>query len=244
MNKSNYILITPCKNEELSLPKLIKSLLNQTILPKLWVIVNDGSTDSSRSIMLSYCNKYDWIKILDLPSAPRDSFYRYAEVCRAGFEFVRRLAEQKNIEYQFMGLVDADNILEKLVYEKLIKSLNTNDKLGLVSGGIYYQNGKNIERSQETIGKKELFGTPRLWKEQCFLESGGYQLINAPDVVSSIKCVMNGWDIKQVTDAQAIQTRRTYSSEGLFNGWYRNGASQYIIGIPPFFAFLKSCEPK
>ena len=41
---------------------------------------------------------------------------------------------------------------------------------------------------------------------------------------------------------QAIQTRRTFSEEGLFKGWYKNGASQYIIGIPPYFALLKSVK--
>ena len=51
---------------------------------------------------------------------------------------------------------------------------------------------------------------------------------------------MNGWGIKQIADAQAIQTRLTFSAEGLFKEWYRNGTSQYIIGIHPFFALLKS----
>ena len=96
-----YILITPCKNEEQSLPEFMQSVINQTIQPKLWVIVNDGSTDKSKSIILSYCNDYPWIQIVDLPEMPRDSFLRYAYVCRVGFDHAIKVASRNDIDYNF-----------------------------------------------------------------------------------------------------------------------------------------------
>ncbi len=236
--KNNYLLMTPCKNEEDSLLGLIESVLGQTIKPILWVIVNDGSTDKSRLIMTPFLKKYPWIRVLDLPGGTRDSFYRYSEVCKSGFDFVIDVAKQENIVYSYIGLVDADIVLENNVYEKLIDSFCENNKIGLVSGGIYYKdkNGITLEKN------KEIFGTPRLWKKQCFIDSGGYLLVNTPDVVSSIKCILSGWDIKQVIDAVAIQTRPTFSANGLFKGWIGNGRSQYTIGFNPLHALIKSIK--
>ena len=88
MITQNYLLMTPCKNEEDSLPGLIDSVLGQTIKPHLWVIVNDGSTDKSRLIIKSFLKENPWIRVLDLPGGTRDSFYRYSDVCRSGFNFV------------------------------------------------------------------------------------------------------------------------------------------------------------
>ena len=42
-----YIIITPAKDEEENLPNLISSIVKQSIQPLLWLIVDDGSVDST-----------------------------------------------------------------------------------------------------------------------------------------------------------------------------------------------------
>ena len=59
-----YILATPCKNEEKSLPELAKSIINQTVTPNLWLIVNDSSTDRSAEILRDLETKYGWIRVV------------------------------------------------------------------------------------------------------------------------------------------------------------------------------------
>ena len=235
---NNYLLVTPCKDEEDSLHKLFNSVLHQTIQPRLWVIVNDGSKDKSKSIIESFCNQYSWIHIINLKAKPRDSFFHYSFVCNEGFNYVLRLAEKKSISFKFSGLTDADIILENSVFEKLVDELIKNAKLGLVSGGIYYELSGELELEHN----KELFGTPRLWKKNCFFQTGGYQLTYTPDIVSNIKCLMNGWMTKQVKDAIAIQTRKTFSAEGLWKGWKNNGFANYKIGFHPIFSLIKSIK--
>jgi len=46
-----YVLITAARNEEAYIEKTIKSVISQTILPKKWVIVSDGSTDRTDEIV-------------------------------------------------------------------------------------------------------------------------------------------------------------------------------------------------
>ena len=69
---SKYILITPVKNEEENLPNLIQSVVEQTIKPVLWVIVDDGSTDRSPEIIKEAQKKYSWIQSIRLESKSRE----------------------------------------------------------------------------------------------------------------------------------------------------------------------------
>jgi glycosyltransferase involved in cell wall biosynthesis len=43
-----YVLVTPARNEERFIEATIDSMASQTVLPRAWVIVSDGSTDRTR----------------------------------------------------------------------------------------------------------------------------------------------------------------------------------------------------
>ena len=52
-----YVLITSARNEEAYIEKTIKSVISQTILPKKWVMVSDGSTDRTEEIIQTKIGK-------------------------------------------------------------------------------------------------------------------------------------------------------------------------------------------
>ncbi|MEZ5194853.1 MAG: glycosyltransferase family A protein [Bacteroidales bacterium] len=62
----NYIIISPVRNEEKFVEQTINSVISQTIKPHEWIIVNDGSTDSTKEIVQRYTAKYPWIKLVNL----------------------------------------------------------------------------------------------------------------------------------------------------------------------------------
>ena len=53
-----YVLITPAHNEAAFIEKTLDSMVAQTILPKRWVIVDDGSTDRTAEIVQDYANNF------------------------------------------------------------------------------------------------------------------------------------------------------------------------------------------
>ena len=115
----SYCIVTPAKNEQEYLPHVIDSVETQTVEPCLWVIVDDGSTDSTPSVIQEACHKYPYVESIRLPEAPRSSWgVRYAEVCIAGFEY----ATSKG-KYDHIGLLDADILPDKDYFEKLIVKL-------------------------------------------------------------------------------------------------------------------------
>ena len=57
MNKEKYILITAARNEQDFIEKTILSVINQLHKPTEWIIVSDGSTDNTESIVRKYASE-------------------------------------------------------------------------------------------------------------------------------------------------------------------------------------------
>jgi len=58
--------------------------ISQTVPPSRWVIVNDGSTDATPSIVSGYVAKYDWIELLNLSPHRDRSFAAKVYAFNAG----------------------------------------------------------------------------------------------------------------------------------------------------------------
>lgn len=237
---NSYIMVTPCKNEEQNLDRMINSILSQDIKPKLWVIVNDGSTDNSLNKIISFEKKHGWIRHISLKPAERDLNFRYSIVCKIGFDKATELSKSEKIRYGCIALVDADMILEKSYFKKLLKHMNEDKSLGVVSGGIYYQKGKRL--IYEKMHEDRPMGAARLWSREAFTKSGGYKITSSPDSVSNIKVVLRGWKIRQFKDIKAIQTRETSSAQGLWNGYWAKGEFSHYLGTSPVFAIGKGAK--
>ena len=52
-----YVLITPARNEQPNIGRIIECMIAQTRLPLRWIIVSDGSTDETAAIVRPYCTK-------------------------------------------------------------------------------------------------------------------------------------------------------------------------------------------
>jgi len=235
-----YVLITPCKNEEESLPKLAESIINQTIKPKLWVIVDDGSTDRTVDIINNLINRHTWIKNIRLKEGHRDLGIHVSYVCREGFNFAIDYSERLGNPFEYIGLIDADIILEKEYFEKLIYEFEKNCNLGIASG-----RGANIigKRIVEDKQRDDLpTGGARLWRKRCFNETGGYLLTKSPDSVSNVKAKLKGWDTMQFNHIKFVSTRGHASAEGYYKGYKQFGANNYFIGYIPAHALLKGLK--
>ena len=62
-NKANAILIVPVYNAEKCLENCILSITNQTVLPAVVVLINDGSTDQSGTICEEIARKHDFVHV-------------------------------------------------------------------------------------------------------------------------------------------------------------------------------------
>jgi glycosyltransferase involved in cell wall biosynthesis len=226
----------PVKNEEKMLCEVIESIISQTVKPVLWLIIDDGSTDNSPKIIQSYVSKYDWIKSIRLPTHPRDIIFHVSYVYKYGFDYLLKYCEENKVEYNFIASLDADTILETEYFEKILHKFETNEKLGIASGGLYHEMDGKLTIST----KVENFpsGTGRVWSKKCFFDTGGFSLEPSADSISNVKATLRGWDIQRFNEIQMVEKRLTSSAEGLWNGYEHNGYMAYYLNKNPILILL------
>ncbi len=81
-----YVLVTPSRNEEAYIGKTIESIIHQTVRPAKWVIVNDGSTDSTGAIAERYAAEHEWIEVVNRPVRKERNFAAKVHAFNAGQE--------------------------------------------------------------------------------------------------------------------------------------------------------------
>lgn len=233
----DYFIVTPCKNEEDNILELAKSIINQTIQPKIWIIIDDGSNDSTPKLLKTLSSRYDWIHVQALGDGKRDLSFHYAEVVNNGFNIALNISKENEICCDFLGLIDADMILSPSFFEKIIGEFENNPKLGIASGTVVYlKEGKRIlEKGRDNLP----IGGLRVWSKKCFLDTGGFPISYSADSVSNVLAILDGWDTAKFEDIQGIQTRETSSAEGLWRGYKTKGKSDYYRDYHPIYVILK-----
>ncbi len=131
MPDKEYVLITPVRNEELYIEKVIESILGQSILPKKWVIVSDSSGDRTDEIVTKYAGQYDFIEFI---RKKRDGEREFASKVNAFEEGYRCLV---NVDYDFIGNLDGDVSLPLDYYEKVIERFQEKNGLGIAGGMVH-----------------------------------------------------------------------------------------------------------
>lgn len=215
-------------------------MISQTIKPVLWVIVDDGSVDSSPEIIKELEREHTWINSFRLPEHPRDITSHYSYVCKKGFDFAIDYCFNYGIDYQYIALLDADTLLEKTYFEQLISEFEHDKRLGIASGCIIDKTDECDLWYEEEWGflepngpnKDTPRGSGRVWRKECYDDTGGCPIEPACDTISNIKAVNRGWNIAQFDQIRAIQLRVTSGAEGVWKGYLTKGHLAHYLDRP------------
>lgn len=233
----NYIIVSPCKNEEKNLPSLIESVLNQTYRPALWLVYNDGSTDESNSIVQALEEEYDWVTVYWGSEGERDLSFHYASIVDFGIKRALSLAKERGITIDYISLIDSDMVLSTDFFETIIRKFETNPKLGIASGSVVYDFNNLSTRES---GRRDLpIGGLRVWREECFTQSGGFPISYSADAVSNVIARLQNWETRKFDDVIGLQSRKTSSAEGLWKGYFIQGKSDYYRDYHPGYILFK-----
>jgi len=234
-NKYNYVLITPARNEETNIEKTIQSVVSQTILPKKWVIVSDGSTDSTDDIVRRYAARYLFIELIRAADSGKYNFGSKVYAFNAGY------ARINDVDYDYIGNLDADITFQQDYCERILTKLEDNDKLG-IAGGMVSElfKGKFVTLDYNV---NSVAGAVQMFKRRCFEEIGGYLPLKygGIDAVAEIMSRMHGWEVRSFKDIVVYHNRRIGTTqETIARSRFRYGVRDYSFGTHPLFMLLKS----
>ena len=117
-----HVIITPSRDEEKYLPKLIESISKQSLLPEKWIIVNHNSTDSSSEILQDAKSQYDWIDFVNVEdNCIRKRGSQIASLVNKGIL-------ELDSEWDYISKIDADMVLPEDYFENIFNQFKSNEK--------------------------------------------------------------------------------------------------------------------
>lgn len=234
-----YILVTPAKDEEESLPTLIHSIVNQSIRPVAWFVVDDNSEDRTGKIIDEVISEYPWIHSLKQNVKRRYELgEHYASVCITGFDFAMDYCKKNDIDFVYIALSDADIIYPENYFEQCMNYLHDNRQYGIVSGKVLVKDKEGTIYGDWGLRLDGIpHGTGRVWRREAFTDTNGYLVAKAPDTVSNIMAELKGWKVKRLTNIECYQTRETKGKHSLWRGYLNRGENAYYVNTNPLSMF-------
>lgn len=231
-----YVLITPARNEAAFIEGTIKSVINQTVKPLRWVIVNDGSTDGTDDIASRYAAEHDWIEVIRLPEHGDRNFSAKVTAFNAG------VARIKPLEYSFIGALDADISFDADYFSFLLAKLAENPRLGLV-GTPFAEDGVTYDYRFASV--EHVSGACQLFRRECFEAIGGYVAMKSGgiDTVAVLSARMKGWQTRTFLEKTSKHHRKQGSANR--NGLavvFNDGKKDYLLGVDPLWQFIRSAH--
>jgi poly-beta-1,6-N-acetyl-D-glucosamine synthase len=236
----DYCIISPARNEAEFVKKTLDSVLAQTVLPKRWIIIDDGSTDETPKILAEYAAKHDLIEVHNRADRGRRALGGgVVEVFNYGMEL---LAGDST---EFVCKLDVDLILPPRYFERLLEEMARDDRLGSVSGKPYFPVGgeSSGKLKSERIGDDVSAGMTKLYRRAFLNDIGGLVQGLIWDGIDCYRGRMLGWRSKSIDDPDLrfIHLRPMGSSDrGIMTGRRRNGEGYWFMGAAPLFVFAKA----
>jgi glycosyltransferase involved in cell wall biosynthesis len=229
-----YVIITPARNEEALIEEVIQSVIGQSVLPLKWVIVNDGSTDATASIVSRYLGKYEWIELLDLPAHRDRSFAAKVHAFNAGFERIR------NLDYEVIGNLDSDVSFDRDYCEFLLSKFEEDAGLG-VAGTIFREEGYS-SATDSFEGQNHVPGGCQLFRRRCFKEIGGYipNRAGGIDWIAVTTARMMGWKTRSFREKFFFHHRSLGTAErSPLTSAFSYGEKDYYLGNHPLWEIFR-----
>jgi glycosyltransferase involved in cell wall biosynthesis len=235
-----YILCTVARNEERYLPNLAAAILSQSQRPLLWVLLDDQSTDETTNQMKELAMNHPWIY-----------YYRYegnrssqlgmhlAAIKSCATKLAIQICSQKNISYEFIGIIDADIQIDTDFYEKMIDRMIEEPSIGLISARLR-ELCKN-DKIQLRKSRDDLPGCATIiCRKKCFKDINGIDPSLYPeDAIMIAKANLKNWKTERHKELTAFQLRRTSSSKGMRNGFIYEGEKVFFLRDSLLYLLIK-----
>lgn len=218
-----YVIIMPAYNEERFIGAAIESIAAQTKLPELLLIVNDGSTDGTASVIADYQRRYPWIRMVT--NEKKEARAAGAKVIRAFYLGYNALGE---IDYDFLVKLDADLSFPDDYFEHIAAMFAADPKLGIAGGTIVIE--KNGEWVYEHFSDEDhVKGAFKAYRRDCFEAIGGLKHSIGWDTADELLSRFHGWTIKVDPSLQIRHYRPLGAETGSIKIRVRVGQGMYRL---------------
>jgi biofilm PGA synthesis N-glycosyltransferase PgaC len=240
MMDCSYVLVTVAYNEESRIELVMRSVLEQSLRPKLWFIVSDGSNDRTDEIIREYAGKHGFIRYLRQEKRSSDTDRLEKVTIAQSRAMALALELSHDIEYGYFGNLDADITLDADYYEKVLEKFSNDPALGMAGGGVYNVNQDDLPSGTGFINPQFVGGPVQLFRRKCIEDIGGYAPYGHSDCIAVAKTKMKGWRVRCFPEIHAYHHEvPDNSARAKIPVCFRMGQMDYIMGGLPVFEIAR-----
>lgn len=233
VSNHGYVLVTPVRDEVALIGRTIASVLAQTVRPREWIIVSDGSTDGTDDVIRAAAADHPWLRLVALPPRTGRSFAAVVKNTTLGIQSLQ------TADYEYLGLLDSDVTFQTDYFEQLLARFGANARLGL-AGGVVIDVGR--PRDVFPRNREDVPGAVQFFRRKCFASMGG--LIPIPeggwDGMTCVQARMAGYETKLFTDLVVDHHKpRNIAEGGAIRRKWQMGVRDYAAGYHPLFELVK-----
>jgi glycosyltransferase involved in cell wall biosynthesis len=229
MNETNrrYVIVSPVRDEEKYLPLTIESMVNQTVRPTEYLLIDDGSTDKTAEIIKEAAANHSWIHYASRPD--RGERKVGPGVVEAFYDGHKALRTK---EYDYIIKMDGDISFGSKYFETLFSKFEEDPYLGTASGKLFLKvdDEKLVE---ERITDESVLGGMLCLRRKCFEDINGFVREVMWDGIAFHRSRMEGWRTRSFNGPELMiyDHRQMGSSyKNIYHGRVRWGWGQYFMG--------------
>lgn len=231
--KKTYGAITAARDEERFLPGLIKSMLSQTQMPLRWIVIDDGSADSTGKLLDDTAAQHKWIDVYHLArGGPRQPGGETA--------LQRFLRPQLWEDCDVIFRVDADISFEPDFVRAMLAEFRREPRLGIASGTLYEQ--RRGEWREMRVPSFHTRGAIKMYSRGCLTAIGGVEPGLGWDTIDEARAAFLGFTTRSFRHIKARHHRPQGSAAGVLRGRFASGQAAYQCGYSPLFMAARVCR--
>ncbi len=222
----DYTLVTAARNEALNIEEPLKSVCAQLKKPLRWVIVDDGSTDETSTIVRRYAHENAFIELVQFQSRSERNFAGKAHAINAAIE---RLSD---LEFEVVGNLDADVSFPPEYMGFVLSKFAEDQELGI--GGTPFTEEGGYDSTRDSFeGENYVAGPCQLFRRKCWEEINGYVANKAGGVdwIAVMTARMKGWKVRAYPDKRFHHHRSMGTAErSQLSSMFSYGEKDYYLG--------------
>jgi glycosyltransferase involved in cell wall biosynthesis len=207
-------------------------MLQQTLPPRRWVIVNDGSTDDTADIVERATGSIEWIEVVNRFDRGHRSGEGGVEAFNVGVQRV------EDIDWDFLVNLDGDLKFAEDYFERCLAEFATDSALGIAGGKVYDVYPDRIVHDPHP--DFHVRGATKIYRRACWNDIGGLVEALGWDTLDEVKANQLGWATRTLAEPTIHQLRPTGRAAGTWSNWVKNGAAAYQCGYYPGFVLMRA----
>lgn len=229
----DYAVVTPLHNEAANLQRLFDSMHAQTVRPRLWLLVENGSSDSTLGRARALAEQHSYINVIIVNGI--SSRERGVPIVNALHEGLRALGRLPPV----VGQLDADITFSSDYFEQLLCYLEENPKTGIVSGTCFER--RRGEWQERYATASNVWGAARLYRRACLEQVLPFEPRTGWDAIDVAQANALGWKTAILRNVPFYHQRVESSRESSrLSAWADQGRTAHFLGYRPTYLLLRA----